>query len=227
MNAPTLAVRFRGFLAGTVAACVTLSAGAHSVWIEPTAEGRLVVRFAEPDGKLEKSPGHLDELTFPVAFSVITNGAALAVETVKKSDHFLLVGVASTNVAAAETTYIVMGAQGKPGRKPVFYARWHPAGAPPPVPALNLDLVPTVELGEVRVYLRGKPLGGVKAVLRSPDERERELTADEQGYLRFASDQKGLHHLRIARHRESLPGYHLGREHDLTSHNACLSWLQP
>lgn len=38
---------------------------------------------------------------------------------------------------------------------------------------------------------------------------------------------KGLHQLGIARHRESVPGFHLGREHDLTSHNACLTWLQP
>lgn len=97
-----------------------LLAQAHSVWIEPTADGGLALRFAEPDGKFERSPGHLDELSAIGAFSVVTNGAPSALETARKRDQ-----------------------------------------------------------------------------------------------------------IRIARHRETLAGFHLGREHDLTSHNASLTWLQP
>lgn len=205
----------------------TLVAQAHSVWIEPTKEGGLVLRFAEPDGKFETSPGHLDELSAIAAFSSVTNGAPSSIEAVKKSDHFALVGASSTNAAGAEATYVVMALAGKAGRKPVFYARWHPFGAPVPTPGLNLDLVPTGKTGEVRVYLRGKPLGGVAAILRLPDEREREITADGDGLLRFTPEQKGLHQIRIARHRESGTGFHLGREYDTISHNACLAWIQP
>lgn len=202
------------------------TAVAHSVWIEPTPEGALILRFAEPDGKFETSPGHLDELTVPAAFVVDGAGIPRSLDAVKLRDRFALQGSASTNAAGAEVTYLVMGAPGKPGRRPVFYARWHPAGSGPAVPTLILDLVPTGKPGEARVHFRGKPLGGVKAILRTPDEKELELTADSEGFVRWTTTQTGLHHLRIARHREPLAGFHLGKEYDQTSHNACLTWEQ-
>jgi hypothetical protein len=202
------------------------SSRAHSVWIEPMTDGPLVIRFGELDGNMEKSPGHLDELTVPVAVALVTN-TPTAVEALKKSNHFALLDSSRSNVVCAETSYQVMGTPGNPGRKPNFYARWHPPAAGGGIPALTLDLVPTGKPGEARVYFRGKPLGGVKAVFRTPDERERELTADSEGFLRFASSQSGQHHLSIARHRETLAGFHEGRAYDLTSHNAALTWVQP
>lgn len=199
---------------------------AHSVWIEPTTNGQLIIRFAEPDGRLEKSPGHLDSLSLPVAFTVITNAPA-AVEASKSTNHFLLVNALPANPACAETSFIVMSAPGKPGRKPNFYARWAPSLSVAATPALNLDLVPTGKPGEVRIYLRGQPLGGVKVTLRTPDEVEKELTADAEGFVRFESKQSGQHHLSIGRHRETLAGFHGGNSYDLTSHNAALTWRQP
>jgi hypothetical protein len=169
----------------------------------------------------------LDELSALAAFSIVSNGAPSAIEAIKKKDHFHLLGATSTNAAGAEATYLVMGSPGRAGRKPVFYARWHPPGAAAPTPGLTLDLVPTEKPGEVRAYLRGKPLAGVAAILRLPDEREREIAADSEGVLRFSSDQKGLHQIRIARYREDIGGFHQGREHDVTSHNASLTWTQP
>jgi len=44
----------------------------------------------------------------------------------------------------------------------------------------------------------------VKATLRTPDEVEKEVTADAEGFVRFESKQSGQHHLSIARHRETL-----------------------
>jgi hypothetical protein len=202
------------------------SAWAHSVWIEPASADRLLVRFAEPDGRLEASPGHLDSLTTPVAFSVMTN-TPVPVEATKGTNYFLLVAASSTHPACAETSFTVMSASGKPGRKPIFYARWQPSLAEAGVPSLNLDVVPTGRSGEVRVYFRGQPLGGVKATLRTPDEVESEVTADANGFIRFDSKQAGQHHLSIARHRESLAGFHVGKPHDLTSHNFALTWRQP
>ena len=58
----------------TVAGLAMLAANhlrAHSVWIEP-ADGKLVIRFAEPDGKFERSPGHLDNLSAPIVFLLVT-----------------------------------------------------------------------------------------------------------------------------------------------------------
>lgn len=190
------------------------------------SDGQMVIRFGELDGNMEKSPGHLDELSVPLVFTVITN-SPIAAEALKKTNHFALLRVSRPNVTCAETSYAVMATPGNPGRKPNFYARWHPPGAGAGTPALTLDLVPTDKSGEVRVYFRGKPLGGVKAVLRTPDEREKELTADSEGFLRFTTNQSGQHHLSIARHRETLGGFHGGRAYDLMSHNAALSWVQP
>ncbi|MGE3309446.1 MAG: hypothetical protein AB7O66_05695 [Limisphaerales bacterium] len=202
------------------------TARAHSVWIEATPSGGLALRFAEPDGKFETSPGHLDELTVPAAFMISAEGSQVVLEAEKQRDRFEFKAGVSKQAAGAEASYLVMGPPGGPGRRPVFYARWHPWGAGPATPFLTLDIVPTGKPGEARAYLRGKPLGGVRAIWRTPDEREQELTADAEGYFRFNPTQAGIHHLRIARHREPLAGFHLGRSYDQTSHNACLTWEQ-
>ena len=197
-----------------------IHARAHTVWIEPMAD-KLVVRFAEPGNDLETSPGHLDALSAPVAFILVTN-APMGIETPKRSDHFLVAGAAATNVACLETIFTVRG-----GRKPHFYARWQPAGAGEAKPLLTLDLVPTGKPGEVRVWFRAKPLGGVCATLRTPDEKEEELKADAEGFLRFATEKPGQYLLTIAHHREPLAGFHSGRAYEQTSHTAALTWTQP
>lgn len=211
-------------------ACVSATVfhcAAHSVWIEPASDGKLILRFAEPDGKYEKSPGHLDELTAPVAWKPGASNAPTALVVEKKADHFTLGGESATTSLQVETDFQILAAPGKPGRLPHFYARWQPAAPEAATPALTLDLVPTGKAGEVRVYFRGKPLPGVKATFRTPDEKEQELTADGEGLIHYASTQSGLHLLSIARHRETLGGFAGGRAYDLTSHNASLAWQQP
>jgi len=212
---------FRSALAAAVLALVSFQAPAHTVWIEPLGSGQLVARFAEPDGRLEKSPGYLDSLTAPVAFMLITN-TPVGVESPKQTNHFRLEGASLTNVAGVETLFTV-----RAGRKPHFYARWQPAGAGAGTPALTLDIGPTGKVGEARVYFRGQPLGGIKATLRTPDDKEQELVADAEGFLRFSSSQSGQHLLSIAHHRENIAGFHVGRAYTQTSHNSALTWRQP
>ncbi len=205
---------------------LSVQALAHSVWIEPLPSGELAIRFAEPDGKLERSPGHLDDLQLPTAWKRNgTNTASISVE--KASDHFRIGPASAGDSVQIETAYPVMVTPGRPGRRPFFYARWHAHTSAAATPALTLDLVPTGKPGEVRALFRGKALPGIKATLRTPDEKERELTADNEGLLRFESSQSGLHLLTIARHRESLPGFAGGLAYDLTSHNAALTWTVP
>jgi hypothetical protein len=196
----------------------------HSVWIEPASNNQLIIRLAEPDGKFEKSPGHLDELTLPAAW---TSGdkSPTAKEVQKKSDHFLIIDANATAATQIETRFQVMATPGKPGRLPFFYARWAPDWTAAQ-PALILDIVPTDKAGEARVFFRGKPLAGIKATLRTPDEKEQALVADQEGILRFDSKQSGQHLLTVAHHREALPGFAGGRTYDLTSHNAALTWIQ-
>jgi len=211
----------RYYLLLALAVGVLMTSRAHSVWLEPDLNGGLLIRFAEPDGKFEKSPGHLDSLTPPAAFALVA-GEPAAVDASKRTDHFALPGTSVTNAVGVETSFTV-----RAKRKPLFYARWQPVAGGPSTPLLTLDLVPTGKLGEVRIWFRGQPLGGVKAKLRTPDEQEVELVADVEGFLRFLSNQSGLHLLSLAHHRESLPGVHQGRPYEQTSHNAALTWRQP
>jgi hypothetical protein len=200
--------------------CAAISAWAHTVWIEPL-DGNLVLRFAEPGTKFEKSPGHLDSLTAPVSFVLGVSNAPTPIETPKKSDHFLLIAASTTNVICTETIFTVRG-----GRKPHFYARWQPVGVGAGTPLLTFDLVPTGEPGEVRAYFRGQPIGQVKATLYTPDEKEHEINADPDGFLRFKAEQSGQYLLAVAHHREPLAGFHVGRAFQQTSHNAALTWKQ-
>ena len=209
-----------GLLFGALFLLSSMDTRAHTVWIEPL-DGKLVIRFAEPSGSFEKSPGHLDSLSVPSAFTVVTN-APLMVDSPKTTNHFLMVSASPTNVAGAESIFTV-----RAGRKPHFYARWQPAGAGAGTPLLTFDLVPTGKPGEARVYFRSQPLGGLKATLRTPDDTEKEIAVDAEGYVRFDSRQHGLHLLTIAHHRESIGGAHLGQAYQQTSHNTALTWVQP
>ena len=210
----------RGVLMLVAFALATTEVRAHSVWIEPQRDGRLALRFAEPDGKFETSPGHLESLSAPIAFMLSTN-APVKIEAPKKSDHFALDGASSANTVCAETVFTVRGK-----RKPHFYARWQPAGPWVASPLLTLDLVPTNKSGEVRAYFRGKALGGIKATLRTPDEKEQELTADQDGFLHFDAKLPGQYLLTVAHHREPIAGFYGGQPYEQTSHNAALSWRQ-
>lgn len=193
---------------------------AHSVWIEPIEGGQLVIRFAEPSGKLEKSPGYLDSLSVPMTFTVVTNTPA-ALTAPKKSDHFLLTGASPTNPACAETSFTV-----RAKRKPIFYARWQPTGAAASPPLLTLDVVLTDKPGEARAYFRGQPLGNIKATLHTPKGDELEVTADTEGFLRYTAKDPGQYLLTIAHHRESLAGFHNGVAYEQTSHNCSVTWEQ-
>lgn len=206
-----------------LAVATTTSLFAHSVWIEPDEAQKPVIRFAEPTGNLERSPGFLDSLSVPLVFQATTGStnAPTVVDTTKQKDHFAIAGGALTNVIGVESSFTVRAA-----RKPIFYARWQPAGAGAGKPLLTLDLVPTDKSGEARLFLRGKPHGGVKAVLLDPKGDEKEFPVDAEGYVRVPVTEPGLYLLTVAHQREPIPGFHNGVAYKETSHNCALSWEQ-
>ncbi|MDB6175482.1 MAG: hypothetical protein JWL59_4793 [Chthoniobacteraceae bacterium] len=238
----------------TVAACgLAFPAYAHEVWIEDTPDGRLFVRFAEYGEKFEKSPGALDALTLPFAWTPgaetkagenktgeelragkeereIRAGKVQAFEVQKNADGFLLAGAQASMPVQIETGFTVMGKPGdpaKPARKPFFYARWQSTPAVAAQPALNFDLVPTGTPGKVCVYFRGQPLAGVNVKLYSPAEADQELKSDTEGAVYFTATKPGLYLLAAAHQREVMPGYFGGKAYDVISHNCSLSWRQP
>ena len=200
---------------------------AHSVWIEDTPEGRLILRFGEIGDDYEKSPGHLDDLRFPLSWMRKADDKTAAIALQKNSDHYLLLNAASKEGACAETDYPVLAAKDKPGRKPFFYARWHVIGEPVPGPSMVLDLVPTSTPGTVRLYLRGKPQPGAKIVVHTPKGKDQEITTDGEGNAHFELAQSGLYILTCAHQRETIAGFAAGLSYEMVSHNCSLAWRQP
>jgi hypothetical protein len=99
-------------------------------------------------------------------------------------------------------------------------SRRHRAGTP----LLTLDLVPTGKSGEVRVYFRGQPLGGVKATLHAG----RKGTKSMRMLMAFCdSKRSSLDNISsLCRITASRSPVSVGRPYQQTSHNAALSWRQ-
>ncbi|WP_050027538.1 hypothetical protein [Verrucomicrobium sp. BvORR034] len=203
-------------------AAITASLPAHEVWIEDTTDGKLVVRFAEYGEEYEKSPGHLDSLKTPEAWTAGEDGKPKAFEVQKKSDHYLLVDAKPENGAQAEAAFAVMKRGDSPARKPIFYARWHHAKAGAATPALTFDIVPTATAGEVQVFFRGQPVSEAKVNVVPPGGVESELTADKEGKLKIDASKPGNYLLYCKHQREETKGFSGGAAFDAVSHNASL-----
>lgn len=204
-----------------------ISADAHDVWIEDTPDHHLVIRFGEFGDELETSPGYLDNLSLPQAWTKNGSTDPIAFEVQKQTNSFLLVGASITNMAAAETAYQVLSATNKPSRLPLFYARWQPAGAGAGIPTLTFDLVPQDKPGDIRVYFRGKPLANETVSAYGPNDFEKELKTDADGFVRFTLSTSGFYLFTCNHFREERFGYSAGRPYDLVSHNASLTLRLP
>ncbi|HEY1120037.1 MAG TPA: DUF4198 domain-containing protein [Haloferula sp.] len=203
------------------------SALAHSVWVEPGPDGALVIRFGELDGDVEKSPGHLDSLEAPAAVVLPVSEEAKRLASEKKSDHYTLGGANPDQSLVAENAFPVMSFGGKPARRPLFYSRWLPAGGDKVAgqPSLTLDIVPTGNPGEARVYFRGKPLPDTKAQLNAPNGSHKPLKTDAGGVVKFTTDEPGRWVLTVPGYSEELPGFANGQPYAVASHNASLTWV--
>lgn len=201
---------------------------AHDVWIEDTPQHQLVIRFGEFGDELETSPGYLDHLAQPQAWTKGTNAVdPMPFEIQKQTNSFLLVGASTTNMAAAQTAYEVLSATNKPSRYPIFYARWQPAGAGAGTPTLTFDLVPQEKPGDIRVYFRGVPVEAETVSAYGPGDFEKELETDNYGFVHFDLDKPGFYLFTCNHYRETRSGFFGGRHYDLISHNASLTLRVP
>ena len=221
-------MKTRSLLTATLLSLASLSASAHSLWIEelPGSAG-LGIRFAEWGDDFETSPGHLDSLVQVSGWTLDAQGTPTLLNPPKKADHFLLGPVDTTRPAFAQAHFIVRKLRDdKPARAPTFYCRWQPsvdwqAGQP----ALILDLVPTSTPGEARVFFRGKPLPAAEVLFFSPKVSGEKLTADAEGRVRAPDmSQPGHYLLAISRYSEELPGFFNGVPYAITSHSSSLYW---
>ena len=219
-------IRFSFFIAALLGLLPNF-ASAHSVWIEELANGQLCVRFAQWGDDYEKSPGHLDSFAAVSGWTLDGEGKSTLFDVEKRKDQFFLGKADATKPAFAQAPFAIRKLHDdKPARAPIFYCRWQPDGTGAGTPAMTMDLVPTGQPGEARVYFRGKPLGEVEVLLFTPAADEQKLKADAEGFVRVADLSKpGAYLLAVARYSEELPGFFNGVPFTITSHSASLSWV--
>lgn len=223
--------RTRSFKATLIAAGCLLLQGqsfAHLVWLEAADNGQLVLRFGEYGEDPETSPGHLDSLTTPVAWTSSAEGNSKTVNVKGLADGYSLDSTSESSPAQAQTAFPVMGASdGKPGRMPIFYARWHTDKADQETavePAADLDIVPTGKRGEFQVTFRGDPVSSVNVEAHYPAGNSETLTTDETGKVTVPLDNPGIYLLSCRHHREPATGYSRGVPYDTLSHNSTVAW---
>jgi hypothetical protein len=215
----------------------TFPAAAHYLWLEDTKDHGLTMRFAEWPDEYEESPGHLDEVDPPMAWKLGTNSEPAGFKFEKKSDQIQLVGATAKDAVQLEAGFQVMTpemlrAEGAPvptntpSRKPIFYARWQPAGGGAAKPTLNFDIVPTGNAGEYQVFFRNEPVAGVKVTAHLPVGKDQTLVADAKGMVHFTADKPGLYMLTCSHQRETIKGFSGGVAYDQVSHNCSLTWRQ-
>lgn len=204
-------------------------ADGHSVWVEEYSEdtSRLVIRFGEFDDSYEESPGYLDALD---AFKIYSDtgedgGEPVKVAVSSLKDGYVLNEPTEYGVLV-QTGFPVMARSGGPAVRPNFYARWIADPSKEHKPKMNLDIVPVGVHGEFRVYFQGKPLPGVVVNIYSPEANDVELTSDDQGIIRYKSDEKGLFMAKVGRFREERAGFERGVAYVKESHNCSVTWVQ-
>lgn len=217
----------RTLLTTALLGLLSLTAAAHSLWIEELPENAgVAVRFAEWGEDFEVSPGHLDSFVQVSGWTLNEKGEPQVFDVSKQKDHFLLGKVAEGKPAFAQAHFTVRKLhEDKPARAPIFYCRWQPEGAGEGKPSLTLDIVPTGKPGEARVYFRGKPLPDVEMGLHAPGKDQQKLKSDAEGYVRVTDlASPGPYLLTVARYSEDLPGFFNGVPFGITSHSASLYW---
>ncbi len=219
-------VLIRKLFALMVAVAAVTNVKAHSVWMEiPESGDGLVARFGEFDDSYEETPGYLDSLDPLKIYAETGEENPTRVDFTQMKNGYGL-GKLAHRTVIIQTGFPVMARGGGPAVRPYFYARWIPDPKQAASPKMNLDIVPTGEAGEFRVFFRGNPLSGVTVMVYTPEANDLELTTDENGGIRFQSDEKGLFMMKVGRHREERSGFERGVAYDKESHNCSVTWVQ-
>jgi hypothetical protein len=213
-------------LAFVVLLLAAATARAHYLWIEAPQSG-AVVYFGEYDEKLhERSPGRLDDIRAPRAWSV-EQGGRHELRVDRGADGFALVGARTRSIIVEETAHAVRDWTefGVGIVKPLFYAR-HAAGPRALVPSMTLDVVPAKDgFGAIAVYFRGKPLAKAKLEIYAPNGWKQERRADDQGIAAFSLPWRGQYVVEVT-YLEKAPGEYEGAKYEALRHRATLTFVK-
>lgn len=179
-------------LLGTVA-----SAQAHQIWIEQVDGQNAVVRFGEFGENLrEASPGLLDKFAKVSGTLVAAKGEQKS-DATKTASGFTLPfkAGAGDSIVAEDASYPLYQTKQQDKQITGWY---YPAarlitGFAAQKPKLVLDLVPTGQDGEFKLFFKDQPKAKTKVTLVTQSGWSKEANTDEQGVVKFDLPWKGTY----------------------------------
>ena len=212
----------------------SLATHAHQIWIEQPAGQRAVIRFGEfGDNLREVSPGLLDKFGKPTATLVSGKGEKIA-DGSKTGTGFALPFAAGKGeaIVAEDASYPLYTF--KQGEQKLTH--WFRPAArlvtdfAAQQPKLTLDLVPTGQHGEFKVFYQAKPRPKTKVTLVTPSGWSREGHTDEHGVVKFDMPWQGSYVAEVS-HHERTPGERSGANgteaYDGVNYVTTLSYVKP
>lgn len=204
------------------------AAHAHQVWLEQTPKAAHLYFGEFGENLRETSPGLLDKFGKPVA-TLSTEKGDQALTMSKEANAFALSARAGKNqtIIVEEASY--PGFEKKTGDT-IVRSIWTPAARlvtsdAARAPKLTLDIVPSGQPGEFKVYYKGQPLAKTKVGIVVQSGWSREATSDDQGAVTFDLPWQGTYVLE-AHHTDKTAGERDGKPYDVASFVTTLSLTQ-
>jgi hypothetical protein len=176
---------------------VVTSAQAHQIWIEQAEGQNAVVRFGEFGENLrEASPGLLDKFVKPNGTHISAKGEQ-KFDAAKTANGFTLPfrAAAGEGIVAEDASYplYIWKQQGKDVTNWFYPAARLITGFAAQQPRLVLDLVPTGQEGQFKLFFKNQPKAKAKVTLVTQSGWSKEKYTDEQGLVKFDMPWKGAY----------------------------------
>lgn len=176
---------------------LAMPAQAHQIWIEQPEGQNAVVRFGEFGENLrEVSPGLLDKFGKPTGTLTSAKGEQKS-DASKTADGFTLPfkAVPGDGIVAEDASYplYVWKQQDKEIKNWFFPAARLITSFAAQQPKLALDLVPTGQEGQFKLFFKNQPKAKTKVMLVTQSGWSKEALTDEQGLVKFDMPWKGTY----------------------------------
>ncbi|MDP3692695.1 cobalt ABC transporter substrate-binding protein [Bradyrhizobium sp.] len=185
------------FLAIAALLALVTPSQAHQIWIEQADGQNAVVRFGEYGQNLrEVSPGLLDKFAKPTATLISAKGEQKADATKTASGFTLPFSAApGDGLVAEDASYplYTWKQQGKDVTNRYYPAARFVTGLAAQQPKLVLDLVPTGQAGQFKLFFKDQPKAKTKVTLVTESGWSKEAHTDEQGLVTFDMPWKGVY----------------------------------
>ena len=203
-------------------------AQAHQIWIEQSEGQNAVVRFGEFGENLrEASPGLLDKFAGVTATLISAKGEQKS-DATKTAKGFSLPFAAGSGdvIVAQDANYplYTWKQQGKDTTNWFYPAARYITGFAAQQPRLALDLVPTGEEGQFKLFFKDQPKAKTKVTLVTESGWSKEAHTDEQGIVKFEMPWKGTYVAEVSFNDRS-PGERGAEKYDGVSYATTVTFV--